>query len=140
VGVVAVAGPMRLGVTARNLREPVVGVAGIRVPRQVRVGAAYDAERSGGPPLMLALDADVGTQSVGSGERRVVAAGAEYWLLARRVGVRAGARVNTVGAKARSGTAGVSLSPRAGMYVEGFVVRGGAVDERGWGVAARVSY
>jgi hypothetical protein len=140
VGALAVVGSVRLGGTVKNLREPEFGSGAIRLPRQVRVGAAFDAERIGGPPLLIAVDGDVRAYVVRARERRVVAMGAEYWLLARRLGLRAGARVNTVGAEERGGTAGVSVSPRAGMFLEGFVIRGRALEERGWGVAARVSY
>jgi hypothetical protein len=146
VGVLAVAGPVRLGGTVRNVREPEFGAAdeadetGIRLPRQVRVGAAFDPENATGLPLTVALDADVRSYVAGSGERRVVAVGAEQWLAAKRIGVRAGGRFNTVGARDRSATAGVSVSLRPGMFVDGHVVRGGSADDRGWGVAARVSF
>ena len=139
IGVLAKAGPVRLGGVVRNVREPEFGGA-YRLPRQIRVGAALDVEQAGGPPLMLAVDADVRTYLASVGERRVVAVGAEQWLLARRVGLRAGARMNTAGPKERGATGGVSVALRSGMYLDAHVVRGGTPEERGWGAAARVSF
>jgi hypothetical protein len=140
VGILAVGGPLRLGAVAKNLRQPVFGPDEVTLPRQVRVGVAFEAAMSGGPPLTVALDADVRTATFVWGDRRVVAVGAEQWLLARRLGIRGGARFNTVGAEDRSATAGLSVSPRSGLYVDGHVVRGRSADDRGWGIAARVSF
>ena len=144
VGVLAVAGPVRLGGAVRNVRAPEFGAGGpgqgIQLARQVRVGAAFNPEDATGVPLTIALDADVVSYSAGTGDRRVVAVGAERWIASKRVGIRAGGRLNTVGARDRSATAGLSVSLRPGMFVDGHVVRGGSADDRGWGVAARVSF
>jgi hypothetical protein len=140
VGVLATAGPVRLGAVARNLRQPSFADGELRLERQVRLGAALDLEKSGGPPFTVAVDGDARRYATVNGERQVVAAGAEQWLFARRVGIRAGGRINRVGAKERSATAGVSVAVRSGMYLEGHIVRGGSPEERGWGAAARVSF
>jgi hypothetical protein len=136
LGVLAVAGALRVGGLVRNVREPELG--GVRLPRQVRIGAAYDGEAIERLPWMLAVDADVRAYDAGNGERRVIALGAERWLLARRLGVRGGARFNTAGAQDGAATAGGSFAMRPGFYVDGHIVQGG--DEAGWGVAARVSF
>jgi hypothetical protein len=136
LGVLATAGVVRLGARMRNVLEP----SGVPLERQVRVGLAVDAEAGGGVPLTMALDADVDAYQTAAGARRVVALGAEQWLWDRRVGLRAGGRINTTGARERSATAGASVALRAGLYVEGHVVRGGSADDRGWGIAARVSF
>jgi hypothetical protein len=138
VGVVAVGGPIRVGGVVRNVRQPEFGE--MRLERQVRVGAAFDGERVNLTPLTVALDADVRTYRSATGDRRVIAVGAEQWLLTRRLGLRAGARFNTAGARERAGTAGVSVSVRSGLYLEAHVVRGGSADEKGWGLASRVSF
>lgn len=138
LGVLATAGGLRLGARMRNVRQPSIGP--VRLERQTRVGVAFDAEAAGGTPLTIAFDADVDAYAIASGARRVVALGAEQWLWDRRVGIRAGGRMNTVGARERSATAGASVAVREGFYVEGHVVRGGAADEQGWGVATRVSF
>lgn len=140
VGVLATAGVVRLGAAVRNVLEPTFGNDAWRLPRQVRVGAAIDLEKADGPPLVVAVDADARAYRAETGDRRVIAAGAEQWLLTRRLGFRAGARFNQVGAKERAFTAGVSVAIRAGTYLEGHVVHGGAQDEQGWGAAARVTF
>jgi hypothetical protein len=110
------------------------------LPRQTRIGAAIDAEQAGGPPFIFAIDADVRRYTTGAGDRRVVALGAERWLWTKRIAVRGGARFNTVGAEERAATAGASVAVRNGLYLEGFIVHGGAEAERGWGLGTRVSF
>jgi hypothetical protein len=138
VGLLATHGAARIGAVVRNLRE--VDFGGMGLPRQARVGVALDFEAVGQMPLMVAIDADVLAYATGTGERRVIALGAERWFSARRLGVRAGARVNTAGAAERAVTAGASWSPRPGLYVDGHVTGGPDRGERGWGLAARVSF
>ena len=149
VGVLAVGGPLRLGLLVRNVVESeFVGEAAagategptVRLERQVRVGAAYDGRATGGPPIIVAVDADVSTAASAAGDRRNVALGVERWLMSDRLGLRGGARFNTVGAKDRAATAGASVALRAGLFVDAHVVGGGREDDRGWGVAARVSF
>ncbi len=137
-GLLAVVGVLRIGARVRNVLQP--AFEGMRLPRQARVGVAFDPEPATGIPLTVALDADLNAYPAASGLRRVVALGAERWFLGDRFGVRAGGRVNTVGARERSAAAGASVAVRPGLYVEGHAVRGGSADERGWGLAARVSF
>ena len=101
VGLLAVAGPVRLGAVVKNVREPEFDAPGLTpdaesnrmvLPRQIRVGVAFDPENATGVPLTVALDADVRSYSTPSGERRMVALGVEHWFLTRRLGVRAGGR------------------------------------------------
>jgi hypothetical protein len=142
LGLLGVAGPLRLGLLIRNVRETTfeqeAGVA--RLPRQVRIGLAYDRAAAGGVPLTVAMDVDALTIDTISGERRNVALGLERWLAGGRVGIRGGARFNTAGANERTATAGLSVAVRSGLFLDAHVVRGGAEDERGWGLAARVSF
>ena len=143
LGVLAVVGPMRLGGLVRNLAGPAFEAeSGVRIqlPRQIRLGAAYDAEAAGGPPLMIALDVDARRYASGSGDRRMVALGMEQWLSSRRVGVRGGIRLNTVGDNGVTATVGGSVALRPGMYVDGHLAGGGSTSDRGWGVAARLSF
>jgi hypothetical protein len=127
-----------VGAVVRNLTEPEFD--DFRLPRQVRAGAAFDAEPTTGVPLTVAVDADLRAYDAGGGERRIVSAGVERWFQARRFGVRGGGRFNTVGRRERSATAGASVAVRSGMYVDGYAVTGGSADDRGWGLAARVSF
>jgi hypothetical protein len=146
-GLIGTAGALRAGVLVRNAVESELendnGASPetrVRFERQVRAGAAYDAEAIGGPPLTVALDADLTAAESPWGERRNVAIGAEQWLWSDRLGIRGGARFNTAGAKERAATAGLSVAVRAGLFVDAHVVGGGSEDDRGWGVAARVSF
>jgi hypothetical protein len=54
--------------------------------------------------------------------------------------VRGGARFNTVGEQDRTVTAGASVAVRAGLFVDGHAAYGSEASERGWGLAARVSF
>jgi hypothetical protein len=143
LGVFAVGGPVSAGAVVRNVRRPTFGgdpaLGGYRLPRQVRVGAAFDGDRIGSVPLTVSLDADVQRYSTASGDRRVVAIGAEQWVVRKLLAVRAGGRFNAVGAEERAATVGVTVVVRSRFYLDGHVVRGGAIGERGWGLAARVS-
>ncbi len=148
IGLLAVAGPFRVGGVVRNVRAAEFADAaratgdGIRLPRQARVGVAFDAaqRRTAGAPWVVSADVDVVRYATGTGDRRVMAAGAERWLFGERIGIRGGGRFNQVGNKERSATAGVSAAVRSGLLVEAHVVGGGSDDERGWGVAARMSF
>jgi hypothetical protein len=143
VGALAVFGAFRAGALFRNLFEPEFDApAGppVRLPRQVRVGGAFDGDAIDRLPLTLSIDADLLGYATAAGERRVVAFGAEQWLLKKRLGLRAGGRFNTVGAKDRAATGGVSVGLLPSVFVDGHVVRGGTADDRGWGIAARVSF
>jgi hypothetical protein len=141
-GLMVVAGPMRFGAVMRNIRKPDFGtdLTPFALPRQTRIGAAIDAEQAGGPPFIFAIDADVRAYATGTGDRRVVAIGAEQWFWTKRVAVRGGARFNTVGAEERAATAGGSVALRNGLYLEGYIVHGGSEAERGWGIGTRVSF
>jgi len=146
VGVLAVAGPWRLGGVIKNLRaaefEDAAGRDAFRLPRQGRVGVAFDgaARRGSEAAWMVSADVDVARYAAGTGDRRVIAAGAERWWFGKRIGVRGGARFNQVGQKERSATAGVSAAIRSSLFVEAHAVGGGSDDERGFGLAARYSF
>jgi hypothetical protein len=137
-GVLAIRGPVRLGLTGRNLREPRFGDR--RLSRQIRLGAAFDGAAAGRAPVTVSVDADLRRYAAAAGDRRVVAVGGEYWVRSQRIALRGGARVNTVGERERTVTAGGSVAARAGLFVDGHVAVGGDTSERGWGLAARVSF
>jgi hypothetical protein len=144
-GFLASAGPIRAGLVIRNVQEVTIGSPAapggeFRLPRQIRVGGAFDGEQIGSVPLTLSLDADVVRYPTVSGDRRVVAVGAEHWVIPKRLALRGGGRLNTVGAEDRAGTAGVTVGLGRGSYVDWYLVRGGTADDRGWGLAARMSF
>ena len=140
LGALATAGPVRLGAVVKNLRATEFAKGAFTLPRQARVGVAFAAEQAGGPPLTISFDADVLAYQTGTGERRVVALGAEDWLVGRRIGLRAGIRKNRVGAGERALTAGASIAVRAGTYLEAHVTGSTTSIERGWGAGLRVSF
>ena len=149
IGVLAVAGRFRLGAVVKNVREPAFDAAPLTpdgapgrlvLPRQVRLGAALAPDSATGLPLTVALDVDVKTYTTPAGERRMVALGIEHWLFTRRLGVRAGGRVNTRGEQEPAASAGVTVALRGGLYLDGHAVRGRKVDEQGWGLATRISF
>ena len=147
LGILGVAGPFRIGALVRNVRESEFGSsvhvpglpdATVRLPGQVRVGVAFDAEAVTSRPLTIAVDVDARSYDTPTGPRRVVAIGAEHWFLAKRLGVRGGGRLNTRRVRERVATAGVSVGIRSGLFLDGHVA--GGAGEQGWGLAARVSY
>jgi len=147
VGLLGIVGPVRLGVVARQLSEPVLWsdpVSGrdLRLGRQVRVGVAFDGDLLSVDrtlPLVVSFDADTLSYDTIGGPRRTVAVGVERWLRGRRVGVRGGARVNTTGAHDGAASIGASVSIVKGVLAEVHATAG-ARAERGWGVAARASF
>jgi hypothetical protein len=143
LGVMADAGAVRLGLVVKNATEPEFqnsSSGALTFERQVRLGLAIDAEKGGGVPLTVAVDADLRTIPTTSGDRRNLALGVEQWFGGRRVAVRGGGRFNLTGSKERTATAGASVNVRPGLFLDGYLVRGGSTDDRGWGVASRVSF
>ncbi len=144
VGLMASVGAVRVGATVKNVRQPTFEIAGstalARLDRQVRAGVSVDAGALGGPPLVVALDADLRTVATPFGPRRNIALGAERWLRNRRIGVRSGLRVDTLGDRRPVGAGGLSVAVRSGLYVEGQASRGGDRADRGWSLGARVTF
>jgi hypothetical protein len=138
LGVLAAVGALRVGATARNLREPRFGDR--QLSRQLRAGGAFDGAAAGMAPVTLSVDLDLRRYPAATGDRRVIAVGGEHWIRPRRFAVRGGARFNTVGEQDRTVTAGASVAPRAGVFVEGHAAYGSNSGESGWGIAARVSF
>lgn len=142
VGAMVDAGRVRVGLTGRNLTEPEfgdgrTGVARARLRREARLGAAWGSSwPSGLSRVTLAADADLTRRVEGVEERRDVAAGVETWWRGQRLGVRGGARASTLGAARPVVTAGVSVAPRVGTFVDGYAAFGDE-DARGWGLGVR---
>jgi hypothetical protein len=150
VGVLAFAGPVRVGLVGRNLRRPDFNpgdpTGAGRLQRQVRVGVAFtpgfvvNRTAASQPSLTIALDADLTRATLPTGDERHVAAGVEQWFMGRRVGVRGGVRGNTVGAHRPVATAGSTVAVRAGLAIEAQIARGRAAAGQQWSVGARVTF
>ena len=150
-GVLAFAGPLRVGVTGRNLLEPAFGpdngtVAG-RLQRQVRLGIAVtpgfvvNRTAASQPSLTIAVDADLTRTTLVTGDERHLAAGVERWVKGRRLALRGGVRANTVGRERRPlGTAGASVAVRPGVLLEGHFARGAKAAGQQWSVGGRVTF
>jgi hypothetical protein len=131
----------QLGLVARNLRNPRLGVPGesaFRLGRQVRTGLAV--RPAGG--LLLTADVDLSPFSAFGGDRRNMAVGAEKrfgtWLA-----VRGGARVNVDDVRTNPATVvafGFSMALTTGLFVDGQWTRGRDGTENGWSAAGRFSY
>jgi len=146
VGVMAGAGPVRVGLTVRNIREPSFDAPSgerLELARQVRVGVAWTpgreaaANRSDLRGLVLALDADLTRTPAPGGDRRQVAVGAERWWWGRRLGLRAGGRASTVGAARPVAAAGVSIGVTKVVFLEAAGTGGHRDGDRGWFVGIR---
>ena len=141
----AYGGPLRVGLTVRNLREPSFAASGsdgeLTLERQARLGASYAVSSD----WMTAADFDLTRSSDAFGERRDLAFGIEG-RLARRAFVRSGIRVNTLDDdgmddfRRTAYSVGGSYAVRGSVFVDGHYTTGGDRTGREWGVAARFVY
>jgi hypothetical protein len=137
LGVMAMSGPVRAGVTIRNVLSPEFEApdgASLELPLLARAGVAYLAT----PSLTVAFDLDVKPLTLPGDRRRMLALGAEYRLT--RLGLRAGARFDSIGPVNPLGTVGGSFAVRNGIWVDLWAAAGGRDADRGWGLAGRVVY
>ena len=136
---------VRLGLTARNLREPEfqTGDGTVRLNRQFRVGAAL-APRALPTgvhgPFSLAFDADLTKTRDVRGPRRTAAAGGEYWLAKGFVGVRAGIRWRTLGDASRAMSGGFTVRLPRSIHIDAQVTESPNGNENEWNIAARVTF
>lgn len=145
LGVMATGGPLKVGVTMRNLRAPTftstAGSPGLRLDRQVRAGLSYAFT----PAWLAAADVDLLASSDAFGERRDVALGVEG-RVARGAFVRSGLRLNTISgdrfqdARALTYSVGASYAISGSAFVDGHLSAGGDRTGLAWGLAARFVY
>jgi hypothetical protein len=139
LGVMASAGPLKAGLTLRNVTAPTFRTAGdggsLKLERQARAGVSLAATAG----WLMAADLDL-TKNVGPvGAVRNFAAGGEG-RLARKVRVRGGLQLNTVGDWTPAVTAGGSYAATASLLVDVQVTAGSERAARGWGIAARLGF
>jgi len=142
VGLMAAGGPLKVGVTVRNVREPHFEAAGedraLVLERQARAGLSYAVSED----WIAAADFDLVKTKDAFGDRRDIAVGTEG-RLAPRVFVRAGATFNTVGvddAERRAFSFGGSVAARASVFIDGHFTTGSDRAGHHWGLAARFVY
>jgi F plasmid transfer operon, TraF, protein len=142
VGAMAAFNGLRLALVVKHVTEPSFSSGGLltELPRQARAGVSVTGGRGAAGQLTVAFDADLTRTPTATGEVRHIAAGAETWLVGRRVGVRGGVTANTIGDARLSGSLGASGALRKGTYVDAQLTGGSDRSIKGWGVALRVTY
>jgi hypothetical protein len=141
-GAMAAFGPVRIGVAVKNLRKPDFSNDDHRLelPRQVRAGVSAKAGVANRAEMTAAVDADLTTTPTPVGDERHLASGVEVWLANRSIGLRTGVGINTIGETRRSGSVGLSVGLRGGLYVDTQLTRGSDIPRNGWGIALRVTF
>lgn len=133
-GVLGVYGPIRAGITFKNLLQPTfVGDAGfaIQLKRLARFGVAL-APTDG---LTLAFDMDLDTADPLVGQRRMMAFGGET-RLGSSFALRGGVRWSREGEWRPIYAAGASLRIYKGSWLDGYATYSRS-DDRGFGIALR---
>jgi hypothetical protein len=145
VGLMASGGPLKVGLTLRNLREPSFETADrttrLTLERQARAGLSYAVT----PRWVAAADFDLLRSNDGFGERRDIALGVEG-RLATRAFVRSGVSFNTLDnpaledARGLAYSLGGSYAAKASVFIDGHVTAGEERTGVHWGIAARFVY
>jgi len=139
VGVMLSFDRARVGLVARNLREPDFeddSGSSLKLRRQIRAGVAVLLTRD----LAVAIDADLRAAPTVLGDYRPLAVGIERWLFNQRLALRAGARASTSGGARTVGTLGVSVVSISTVLAEAALVRGDDGSPRGWAISGRVTF
>jgi hypothetical protein len=137
LGAMASVGKVRLGMTARNLRES------LETDRQVRVGVALvpRALPTGVlGPFTVALDVDLTRPAATTGEERQAALGSEQWWHKGLVGTRLGVRWNTAGDAKPAWAGGLTIKLPHSLFAEGHLTKERHDASSNWGVGARVTF
>ena len=90
--------------------------------------------------LVVAVDADLATQTGVEGRWRALAGGTELWTRSRRLAVRGGVSVQTIDELRPAASLGATAVLGKGLSVDGRVTGGGSGADRGWSVGARFTY
>jgi hypothetical protein len=143
VGISAVFGTLRAGLTVRNLTSPTFDAAGggpaIELEKQARAGIGLTSHLG----FLVALDVDLNSVRGPVGEVRDLAAGTEARILPRAY-ARAGFRMNTLGDQpgghAPTFSVGGSYAALSSLWIDAQATVGSEAGSRGWGVGARVRF
>jgi hypothetical protein len=140
-GAMALLGPVRAGLTVRNVRTPEFsdGIRRVELVRQVRTGVSYQAGSPDRVEFVAAADSDLTTTPTAFGDVRHLAFGAEARLANRAIGVRGGVGMNTIGELRRSSSVGLSVALYSGLFGDIQLTRGDDESRNGWGFAFRVT-
>jgi F plasmid transfer operon protein TraF len=144
VGAMAMFGPVRVGLTVRDLTEPDFGEGStlFTLERHARLGVAASSGRRGVVgSATVSFDADLTTtHDPAFGDERLMALGGEVWTAKRNLGVRGGVNWHTVGTEPTGVSGGLSFAVHQGTYVDAYLAGGRADARRGWGLALRVTF
>lgn len=135
LGVMADMQQLRIGVTFKNLTTPTFGdpaLGEMTLPRQTRLGVAVLPTDG----LTLAMDVDLDTVGLQGDLRRMLALGGES-RLSQRLAVRSGVRWSLKGDRRLMGSAGLSISVRKGLWLDGHYSQSHLDEVREFGVALR---
>ena len=139
-GAMASVGNVRVGLAARNLRQPEFRAGGADpTARQAGRGVAFYVPRSPPAgvygPFSLAFDADLTTTATALGDQRQAAVGSEQWWGSGRVGTRLGVHWSTLGAAQPAIIRRILTVklPRS-AFAEGHVTKGEEIRDSGWGL------
>lgn len=139
IGVMAGGGRLKLGLTVRNLTEPSFTVTGtsdtLRLHRQARAGVAI----SFADGWAVASDFDLTTNGPTDAPVRSFATGTEG-RLTRKIFVRSGFHLSTIGKARPSVSGGLSYAVLSSIWIDGHATWGSENADHGWGIAARVIY
>jgi len=137
-------GSLRFGATVKHVGEPSVSdePGGFqKLERQGRAGVALVRGRAGVlDAWTVAVDTDLTKTTAIGGEERRLAAGGEAWMLGRRVGLRAGVNLSTIGERRTFGSTGVTLAMTRGLFLDGALIPGADQDRSGWSVSLRTAF
>ena len=136
---------IRLGITARNLREPEFDGNGeaFELKRHLRAGVAWAPRALPAGihgPFTVALDADLSEGWGPEGEGRMAAVGAEYWLAAGALGARGGVRWPAAGEGRRAVSGGLTVKLPRSVLLEGQVTQPEKEVATEWAVGIRVAF
>jgi hypothetical protein len=146
LGAMAAFGPMRVGLTVRDVTDGTFGSGpgALELVRRARAGVAVIAPPRGRlDRLTLSFDADLTKAPIDGRDERHLAGGAEAWMLGRRIGVRGGvgmAITDVTNDNGAFGAFGLSVSPVEKVYFDGAVTRGSDSGRNRWGIDLRVTF
>jgi hypothetical protein len=146
VGAMAALGPVRLGLTVRDITSGTFGPdeGAFELARRARAGVAVVAPARGRiDRLTVAFDADLTKAPIDGRDERHIAGGVEAWVLGQRLGVRGGfgaAFGDGPEGAGSFGAFGVSVSPLQRVYLDGAVTRGPVAERNRWGFDLRLTF
>jgi hypothetical protein len=141
IGVMTSLGPLKAGLTVRNVTEPTFDMGngvGVRLKRLARAGVSFHAPSG----LLLATDFDLVSGETPAGEEsRGVSVGGEMRVL-RRAFARAGAefKSGSPAVESTSFSIGGSYAILGYLLVDGRVTTGSDRAAKGWGISGRFVY